>query len=606
VRTRDLTELGDEQLADAVRGGRTEAFAVLWERHVAAGRSAARRLTGTYDPDDLVQEAYLRVFKALQSGNGPTGSFRPYLYATLRSVAATWSRVAAPVPVEEVPEVVDPRDLSTEVLERSVTVRAFRRLPERWQTVLWYTEVEGMDPREAAPLLGLSAGATAALAYRAREGLRREWLQAHVSADSVAPECRRTVERLGDHARGTLSRAAQDDVEEHLTGCMSCSILAEELDDVASRLRIVLLPLVLGVPVVAGSALAASPPGTTSGSAPDGTARPVPPARGAAPGVVVGTVAAAVVAAVVGVLAVAQPWSTSRPSVETAEEEPTRPGLVAPLPSPEDDTPPASAADDDAVPEPDAPVDPDDRTGPPQTDRGTSSPGEAAPETSARTSATGPPLSAEQVDPAPLEPTQPEPEVPTPPAAPVVESAPPAGTLVLFPALQGTGVPGARVEVRDASGAAVGTTTVGPDGRWALVPTGLNATGEHVLDVVQDVDGLVSAPATRLGPYVFDLPRVLSPVPGETVVGTRESSPWEDPRVAVLVTFAGTAGLVVEAFVDGRSTGHLHVLGDSPTVRQVPDLAPGPHTFGIRFVEPTSEAAGFGPTVSVGFTVAGP
>ncbi|MET3975899.1 sigma-70 family RNA polymerase sigma factor [Cellulosimicrobium sp. 4261] len=641
MHTQDLTELGDEQLADAVRGGRSEAFAVLWERHADAGRSAARRLTATYDPDDLVQEAYLRVLGALQSGHGPTGPFRPYLYTTLRHVAASWARTPDPLPVEDVPEVVDPRDLSTEVLERSVTVRAFRRLPERWQAVLWYTEVEGMEPREAAPLLGLSAGATAALSYRAREGLRREWLQAHVSTDSVAPECRWTVERLGDHARGTLSRAARDRVEEHLTGCLSCSILAEELDDVASRLRIVLLPLVLGVPAAvdaATSALAATTaaPGTTTGPAPGATTGPTAGTAGggatgaasgagaaaagvAAPGVLVGALAAVVVAAVVGVLAVARPWSAAEPPAAAAGQQASAPGPASPLPVPQEGRPAESPADDAPVAtEPDVPTGAGDRPEPP--DAGLDVPpasrpdGQGAPGTGETAPEAAPPP-VEPAAPTPPEPERPGPEEPAPeepapeepaPPAPVVDEAPPAGTLTVYPALRGTGEPGARVRALDAAGAVVGTTTVATDGRWALVPTGLDASGEHMLDVVQDVDGVASAAAAPLGPYVFDLPRVLSPGPGETVVGARETAPWEDPRFSVLVTFAGTAGLVVEAFVDGRPTGNLHELGDEPAVRQVRGLAPGPHTFGLRFVEPASDAAGFGPTVSVGFTVAGP
>ncbi|MEV8026468.1 sigma-70 family RNA polymerase sigma factor [Cellulosimicrobium funkei] len=640
MHTQDLTELGDEQLADAVRAGRAEAFAVLWERHADAGRAAARRLTATYDPDDLVQEAYLRVLGALQSGHGPTGPFRPYLYTTLRSVAASWARTPDPTPVEDVPEVVDPRDLSTEVLERSVTVRAFRRLPERWQAVLWYTEVEGMEPREAAPLLGLSAGATAALSYRAREGLRREWLQAHVSSDAVAPECRWTVERLGDRARGSLSRAAQDRVEEHLTGCLSCSILAEEVDDVASRLRIVLLPLLLGVPAAvdaATGALAAttSAPATTTGTTTGATtgpatgttragatdgAGPATAAAGAAvPGVLVGALAAVVVAAVVGVLAVARPWSAAEPPSAAAGQPSSAPGLAAPLPVPPDGDPAENDADDVPVAtEPDAPAGAGDRPEPPAA--GVDAPPVSRPDEQDAPGADetvpepGPP-SVEPAVPTPPEPGQPGPEEPAPeepgpeepaPPAPVVDEAPPAGTLTVYPALRGTGEPGARVRALDAAGAVVGTTTVAADGRWALVATGLGATGEHVLDVVQDVDGVVSAAAAPLGPYVFDLPRVLSPGPGETVLGARETAPWEDPRFSVLVTFTGTPGLVVEAFVDGRSTGNLHELGDEPAVRQVRGLAPGPHTFGIRFVEPASDAAGFGPTVSVGFTVAGP
>ncbi|WP_340697413.1 Ig-like domain-containing protein, partial [Cellulosimicrobium funkei] len=322
---------------------------------------------------------------------------------------------------------------------------------------------------------------------------------------------------------------------------------------------------------------------------------------------------------VVGVLAVARPWSAAEPPSAAAGQPSSAPGLAAPLPVLPDGDPAENGADDVPVPtEPDAPAGAGDRPEPPAA--GVDAPpvsrpdeqdapgaGETVPEP-------GPP-SVEPAVPTPPEPEQPGPEEPAPeepgpeepaPPAPVVDEAPPAGTLTVYPALRGTGEPGARVRALDAAGAVVGTTTVAADGRWALVATGLGATGEHVLDVVQDVDGVVSAAAAPLGPYVFDLPRVLSPGPGETVLGARETAPWEDPRFSVLVTFAGTAGLVVEAFVDGRSTGNLHELGGEPAVRQVRGLAPGPHTFGIRVVEPASDAAGFGPTVSVGFTVAGP
>ena len=77
----------DVELADAVRAGDVDAYAELWGRHAGAGRAAARRLTATYDPDDLLQEAFARILHALQAGAGPTGPFRPYLYTTLRAVA---------------------------------------------------------------------------------------------------------------------------------------------------------------------------------------------------------------------------------------------------------------------------------------------------------------------------------------------------------------------------------------------------------------------------------------------------------------------------------------------------------------------------------------
>ncbi|GMA95060.1 hypothetical protein GCM10025881_18840 [Pseudolysinimonas kribbensis] len=93
------------------------------------------------------------------------------------------------VDIDDVAERIpsDLPDIETATLENTITVRAFRTLPERWQTILWYTEVEGMEPAEAAPYLGLTANGAAALAYRARDGLKKAWLQAHVSDVRVPP-----------------------------------------------------------------------------------------------------------------------------------------------------------------------------------------------------------------------------------------------------------------------------------------------------------------------------------------------------------------------------------------------------------------------------------
>ena len=59
-------------------------------------------------------------------------------------------------------------------LERTMIADAFASLPERGETVLWHTEIEGARPAEVASLLGLTANGVAVLAYRAREGLRPE------------------------------------------------------------------------------------------------------------------------------------------------------------------------------------------------------------------------------------------------------------------------------------------------------------------------------------------------------------------------------------------------------------------------------------------------
>ncbi|KOG86941.1 ECF subfamily RNA polymerase sigma-24 subunit, partial [Streptomyces varsoviensis] len=81
--------------------------------------------------------------------------------------------------------------------EASLAVQAFRSLPPRWQTVLWHTTVEEESPSEVAPLLGLTANATAVLAHRAREGLKQAYLQAHVSTSLTSDgDCARYADRL--------------------------------------------------------------------------------------------------------------------------------------------------------------------------------------------------------------------------------------------------------------------------------------------------------------------------------------------------------------------------------------------------------------------------
>lgn len=261
--TIETTGTDDVDLVARARDGDDGAYAELWRRHHDAGRQAARAVTRTFDADDVVQEAFTRVLSAVRRGGGPDGAFRPYLYAAIRNVVTDWGRARGDVQlVEPTDDAPDPdAAFDGAVVERTLTGAAFRRLRPEWQAVLWYTEVERMRPREAAPLLGLSANATAALAYRARDALRTAWLQAHVNHDAAEGDCRWTAERLGAYSRRRLTRRDHDRVEEHLTSCVRCSRIVAELDDVAGSLRAALLPPVLGGASLAGA-------GTSAGDGP--------------------------------------------------------------------------------------------------------------------------------------------------------------------------------------------------------------------------------------------------------------------------------------------------------------------------------------------------
>jgi RNA polymerase sigma factor (sigma-70 family) len=205
----DLTSLSDAHLVELLRGGDERAYAALWSRHYPAARKAARAVTSSHDPEDLAQEAFTRIFAAIKNGKGPTDNFRAYLYATLRSVSMAWSAKLEPTVDLSTQEnlLITDSDIASLTEDKRLTLSAFRNLPEDWRTVLWYSEIEGMTPAEIAPIMGLNPRAVSALAFRAREGLRDSWLQAHIPTTSQAnsEECQWTEQHIASYARGSIT-----------------------------------------------------------------------------------------------------------------------------------------------------------------------------------------------------------------------------------------------------------------------------------------------------------------------------------------------------------------------------------------------------------------
>ncbi|HEX7306243.1 sigma-70 family RNA polymerase sigma factor [Lentzea sp.] len=245
----------DSDLIDAVREGKVEAYGKLYERHFRSASLLAMQLsTSSADADDLVSDAFAKVLAALRSGGGPGSAFRPYLLTAVRHAAYDRTRKEKRLElagnVEEVPGAakatsVPFRDKAVEDLDQALAASAFATLPERWQTVLWHTAIEGQSPGEIAPLLGLTPNGVSAMAFRAREGLRKAFLQAHV-AQEPEERCRATVTKLGSWTRGGLKGRDAVQLDEHMDDCAECRKLASELSDVNAALRGLVAPIVLG------------------------------------------------------------------------------------------------------------------------------------------------------------------------------------------------------------------------------------------------------------------------------------------------------------------------------------------------------------------------
>ncbi|WP_066583909.1 sigma-70 family RNA polymerase sigma factor [Cellulomonas timonensis] len=245
---------GDAELISAAREGDAAAFGLLYERHAGATWAVARQYTNSAaDAEDVVAEAFTKVFAILKDGGGPDVAFRAYIFTTARRLGL--QRVQAgnrtqPTDDVQVLEAALEPESSTEApaladFERGVVGRAYSTLPERWQAVLWYTEVESLSPAKIGPLLGLSANGVAALAYRAREGLRQAYLQQHL-LEPLDSGCRTVAGKLGAYVRGGLAARETAQVDQHLEGCGECRALLLELGDVNHGMRAVIAPLVLG------------------------------------------------------------------------------------------------------------------------------------------------------------------------------------------------------------------------------------------------------------------------------------------------------------------------------------------------------------------------
>ncbi|GAB3175186.1 hypothetical protein GCM10027059_48560 [Myceligenerans halotolerans] len=300
----------DAELILQVRSGDREAFGALYTRHAAAARALARQYVKPGDAEDVVADAFGKLYEMLRRGAGPDSGFRTYLYTVVRHRAYDVSRGANRMrPTEDAEieaalgRVASSEDPALRGFERSVVSRAYFGLPERWREVLWYCLVDDLKPAQVAPVLGLTPNGVSALLYRAKDALRDGYLQQHLT-HAPSDTCRAVNPHLGGYVRDSLSRREKARIEGHLSTCGTCSALVLELADVAHGMKCVVAPLVLGaaglalvgsaIPVgasLAAAVKAASAGGFTGASAGGGAAGGVGSAAAGGSGVGVGATA---------------------------------------------------------------------------------------------------------------------------------------------------------------------------------------------------------------------------------------------------------------------------------------------------------------------------
>lgn len=234
----------DQALLAAARAGESGAVDELYRRHLSVARGVAHRVCRPDDVEDVVAEAFARVLDQIRQGRGPRVSFRAYLITAVRSCAADLARRDARMVLTEDVEADasvparpadDLRPDSAVRQESRLLAAALRALPPRWQLVLWWTTVEQRPLGEVGARLGINANAAAALAFRARQGLREAYVRLHVP-DSDDAAC--TAYRAGLVAVTGTPLAGASATDPHLDGCGPCRDLTSELRAVRTALAV--------------------------------------------------------------------------------------------------------------------------------------------------------------------------------------------------------------------------------------------------------------------------------------------------------------------------------------------------------------------------------
>ena len=178
-RGRQYLLLADEDLISLVEANDAEAFAVLYDRHNRAAYSLAYRMMGErQSADDLMQDAFLKVWRGAGSYRSERGSVRTWILSIvhnrgidqLRSLASrrrTQQKIEASAPRSQPSEAFAQ---SWRNSQREQVREALKTLPPEQLKVLELAYFSGYTHVEIARLLDLPLGTVKG---RMRLGLKK-------------------------------------------------------------------------------------------------------------------------------------------------------------------------------------------------------------------------------------------------------------------------------------------------------------------------------------------------------------------------------------------------------------------------------------------------
>jgi RNA polymerase sigma-70 factor, ECF subfamily len=161
----------------AARDGDEQAFRVVYRAVHPSLLRYLRGLVGDH-AEDIASEAWLHIATGLRGFDGDPAGFRRWAATIARHRALDHlrrerRRPAVPTPIEALIQHADDRDTPTEALDGLASGQALamvRSLPADQAEAVLLRVVMGLEPRDAARVLGKRSGAVRTATYR---GLRR-------------------------------------------------------------------------------------------------------------------------------------------------------------------------------------------------------------------------------------------------------------------------------------------------------------------------------------------------------------------------------------------------------------------------------------------------
>lgn len=158
--------------------GDAERFRRAMLPHLDAAYAFARFLARDATvAEDLVQEAYLKAYRAFRQFRG--GDAKAWLFAIVRSSFLDWARSRRPwADAEEAEDIADDGESAEEMLVRQADDAAVRdavdALPDPFREALVLRELQDMSYREISEITGAPIGTVMSRLARARRMLAAE------------------------------------------------------------------------------------------------------------------------------------------------------------------------------------------------------------------------------------------------------------------------------------------------------------------------------------------------------------------------------------------------------------------------------------------------